>query len=65
MSRTSLTGYAALMRDPDPKGAANAARELWAAKGIVVLFPEQMKSMAGLERQLIEAIANKNYGKRK
>lgn len=65
MRHTSLTRYAPLMREPDPKGASNAAKEAWLEHGIVVLFPEQLKQMGGLERQLVEAVADKHYGKRK
>ncbi|WP_333837946.1 hypothetical protein [Novosphingobium sp.] len=62
--RTSLTRFAHLMAEPDPNGATKAAREAWVHHGIVVLFPEQLKKMDGLERQLIHAIADKKYGKR-
>lgn len=65
MSRTSLTRFAHMMNDADPAGPRRAAKELWGKHGIVVLFPEQMKAMAGLERELIQAIANKQYGKTK
>lgn len=65
MSHTTLTKYAPLMAEPDPAGAHRAAKKLWHEKGIVVVFPEQMKAMGGLERQLFEAIANKQYGGRK
>ncbi|MCW1985581.1 UNVERIFIED_ORG: hypothetical protein M2348_001313 [Sphingomonas sp. R1F5B] len=64
MSRSSLTRFSHMMQDPDPNGASKAAREAWLEHGIVVIFPSQLKSMAGLERQLICAIADKNYGKR-
>lgn len=64
MSRTSLTRFAPLMNDPDPNGASKAARDAWIRHGIVVIFPNQLKAMEGLERQLICAIADKNYGKR-
>jgi hypothetical protein len=65
MSRTSLTRYAPQMRDPDPAGARIKAGEMWARQGIVVLFPDQLNQMAGLERELIQAVAAKHYGKRK
>jgi ABC-type cobalamin/Fe3+-siderophores transport system ATPase subunit len=64
MTRTSLTAFAASMRDPDPRGAHKAAREAWREFGIVVLMPEQIREMSGLERQLVEAAAVKLYGKR-
>ncbi len=62
--RTSLTAFAASMRDPDPKGARNAAKQAWQEHGIVVLMPEQLRAMGGLERQLVEALAVKQYGQR-
>ena len=64
MGTTSLTRFAPLMRDPDPCGARSAAQELWIDRGIIVIFPDTLKAMGGLERTLIETIATKHYGKR-
>ena len=60
--RTSLTSFAATMRDPDPNGAQRAARQLWLEKGIAVIFPGDCN---GLDRQFIEAVANRLHGVRK
>lgn len=61
---TSLTKFAGSMRDADPATARKLAAELWQKHGAVVVFPEQLRAMAGLERQLFEAVAAKHYGKR-
>lgn len=53
------------MRDADPATARKLAAEVWQKHGAIVLFPEQLKNMAGLERQLFEAVANKHYGPRR
>lgn len=60
--RSSLAPYAASMRDPDPQGAQRAAKQLWHEKGIAVIFVDEIH---GLERDMVMAIANKNYGKRR
>lgn len=64
LSRTSLTRHAHAMRDADPQGAMKAAKTAWHQHGMIVVFPEQLKSMGSLERQLFEAVANKQYGQR-
>jgi hypothetical protein len=64
MGRTSLTPFASSMADPDPAGARNYAGTLWRQHGIIALFPDQLRDMGGLERQLLEAVAVKHYGKR-
>jgi len=61
VSRTSLTPFAASMRDPDPNGAKRAAQELFDQHGIVVLFEHDLRAMGTLERHLIEAIASRIY----
>lgn len=65
MPRSSLTRYAPMMRDPDPQGERRAAAQYWHERGAVVILPDMLKQMEGLERTLIEAIATKHYGKRK
>jgi len=62
MGRTSLTPFAASMADPDPQAARRFAAQLWQERGAIVIFPDQLKAMDGLERQLFEAVATKNYG---
>lgn len=57
-----LAPYVATMRDPDPEGARKAARELWHKFGIAVVHPDDCH---GLDRQFIEAIANRVHGKRR
>jgi len=49
------------MRDPDPQGARIAARELWKRHGIVVIMPGDC---TGLDRDLVEAVANRLHGRR-
>jgi hypothetical protein len=61
-SRTSLTAYAASMRDPDPEGARRLAGQAWRDSGIVVIFPGQLDK---LDQMFVEAAANRLYGKRK
>jgi hypothetical protein len=61
-SRTSLTPFAASMRDPDPEGARRAARALWRDHGIIVIMPGDCQK---LDAMFVEAIANRLYGDRK
>lgn len=62
MATTSLSRFAASMRDPDPDGARKAARQLWHERGIAVVFPDDCH---GLDWQFIEAVANRVHGRRK
>lgn len=62
MGTTSLTKYAASMRDPDPDGARAAARQLWLERGIATVFPGDCEK---LDWMFVEAIANRLYGMRK
>lgn len=63
--RTSLTPFAASMRDADPDGparaarAARAAREAWLEHGILVVFPGQLH---GLDREFTVALGNRLWG---
>jgi hypothetical protein len=59
--RTSLTNYAAFMREPDPEGRRRAAKEIWHENGIAVIFDGDC---ASIDWMLIEAVANRLYGKR-
>ena len=61
MAATSLTRFAGSMRGPDPDGARKAARQLWHDMRIAVIFPDDCK---GLDRQFIEAVANRVHGRR-
>lgn len=61
-SRTSLTAYAASMRDPDPAGARRAAQQLYDESGIVVIFPNDV---AKVDAMWIEAIGKRLYGSRR
>jgi hypothetical protein len=63
LHRTSLTKFAAAMRDPDPEGAKRAARQLWHERGIVVIFEDD--EIPGLARMTVEAVAIAKYGRRK
>ena len=60
--RTSLTRFAAAMRDPDPEGPRRAARDLWHRSGVIVIFPDD--NLPGLARMAVEGIAITRYGKR-
>lgn len=62
MGTTSLTKFAASMRDPDPDGARKAARQAWHEHGICVVFSGDCEK---LDQMFIEAIANRLYGPRK
>lgn len=63
-SRTSLTPYAASMRDPDPQGAHRLAAEVWHRDGSIVIRAESKARLDRLDRDLLDAIAAKLYGKR-
>jgi hypothetical protein len=47
--------------EPDPLGAHKLARDAWHEKAIVVIFPGDC---TGLDRQFVDAVANRIYGKR-
>lgn len=59
-----LGKFAHLSRDPNPQGATSAAREFWRAHGGVAFTADQIRAMGGMDRQLLEAMAAKHYGKR-
>lgn len=62
MRSTSLTKFAASMRDPDPAGAKRVAAQLWQERGIIVIFPDQ--TLPGIAQMAVEAVAIQQYGKR-
>lgn len=62
--RTSLTRYAASMRDPDPDGARRLAKELWHRDGSIVLMADQINRMSWQDRELVRALAARLYGER-
>lgn len=64
MSRTSLTPYAPLMRDPDEEGAKKMAARKWHEDGSIILRAEIIQRLDPLDRDLVQAIASKLYGKR-
>lgn len=47
MSRTSLTRYAPLMRDPDPERSFKTAKEAFHKDGIVLIKLEDMERLHG------------------
>jgi hypothetical protein len=61
LRRTSLTAFAASMRNPDPRGAKRAAQELYDVHGVVVIFPGDTDRV---DQMWIEAIGRRLYGKR-
>lgn len=64
MSRTSLTKYAPLMREPDPNGARALAARKWHETGAVVIMPDQIARMPWEDREFLNAVAARLYGKR-
>ena len=50
--------------EPDPQGAEKAARQFWLDHGGVAFTAAQLREMGGLDRQFLEAIAHKHYGKK-
>lgn len=64
MTTTSLTKYAASMRDPDPDGARRLAARKWHEDGTMVLLPDSLARLDRLDRELVQAIAAKIYGPR-
>lgn len=64
MSRTSLTKYAPLMRDPDEDGPKRMAARKWHEDGAIILLPCSIQRLDPLDRELLNAIAAKLYGKR-
>ena len=61
---TSLTKYAASMRDPDPDGAHRLAARKWHEDGSIILLPESIARLDWQDRELVNAIAAKIYGPR-
>ena len=62
-SRTSLTPYAAGMRDMDPDGWKFVGAKLWHEMGIAVIGPGQLNS--SIDQVYVEQCAERLYGKRK
>lgn len=65
MSRSSLTRYAPLMRDPDPNGPHALAMRKWHEDGSIVLLPCQIAKLDWQDRELLNAIGARLYGPRK
>lgn len=63
-SRTSLTPYAAQMRDPDPDGAHHLAARMWHADGSLVLRKASIDRLDWQDRELLNALGAKIYGPR-
>lgn len=64
MSRTSLTRYAPTFRDVDPTMPHRMATAAWHQTGMVVITPESIARLSWQDRELVQAIASKLYGKR-
>lgn len=62
--RTSLTPYAASMRDVDPDGARKFAEKVWREQGVILIGPEVLDGMGWTDRAQIEAVVEKHFGKR-
>jgi len=65
VTRTSLTRYAPLMRDPDAQAARRRAAGQFHEDGTIILFPETLAKLSWQDRELLIKIAEKQYGKRK
>lgn len=61
---TSLTPYAASMREPDPDGARRLAAEVWHRDGSVVIRAENKAGLNWQDREFLDAICAKLYGPR-
>ena len=64
ITRTSLTPYAASMRDPDPDGADRYAREAWHRHSVVVFTAGQLARMPWQDREILTSVAERVHGKR-
>ena len=65
MTRTSsLSRYAPILREPDPNGAHRLAKQKWHDTGAIVLLPDQIARLPWQDRELVRAIAAKQYGPR-
>lgn len=62
--RTSLTAYAASMREPDPDGPRQLARRKWHEDGTIILLAEDVARLDWQDRELVRAVAAKQYGPR-
>lgn len=62
--RTSLTPYARQMQDPDQNGARRMAARKWHEDGTVILLPESIARLDTMDREFVNAVAAKLYGKR-
>lgn len=60
----SMTRFAPLMREPDPNGAHRIAKAQWHDTGAIVLLPDQIERLPWQDRELVQAIAAKQYGPR-
>lgn len=63
-SRTSLTPYAPLMRDPDENGAHKLAARKWHEDGTLIVRRESLDRMDWQDRDLLNAIGARLYGPR-
>ena len=61
--RSSLAGFAALGRQPDPAAARRAARAAWHDAGLILINTEWLNGWA--DRKQAELLAEKIHGKRK
>lgn len=64
INRTSLTAYARQMQDPDENGARRMAARKWHEDGTIILLPDSIARLPWQDRELVQGIAGKIYGKR-
>lgn len=62
--RNSLGRHAHLMRDPDPHGARRLAAQKFHDDGSIVILASDKARLDRLDRELLDAICTKLYGKR-
>lgn len=62
--RTSLTPYAAGMREPDENGPRRMAARKWHEDGSIILLPDSVDRLPWQDRELVRGIAAKLYGQR-
>lgn len=60
----SLTRFAPLMREPDPNGAHRLAKRQYHETGAITFLPDQLAQMPWQDKEFLNALASKYYGKR-
>ena len=61
ITRTSLTRFAGLMREPDPNRKRRLAKEIYDKHGILIVFPEAVK-IGLVDQWWIESMVKRLFG---